>query len=222
MVFAWCGSASKFAFVCGQVRSISTVVNRSNLARNSSPLQFLVSRGFLHSTAIDRQSSNQMLLRLIDSEIYSALQFHDLDFDDEPTPGINPYTIEDNGGKTVTLTRDYQGEHIIVVAGMPYEEDDGLRFPLTERFTKKISGLRLKFRCTAIDHGTSMDDVSVINRGNYWEDQRACDLLNKEYRHCYMCTIFDYSAKFSLYNYMTTDTRKYVLWLKDVKKFLEE
>ncbi|KAG7570659.1 hypothetical protein ISN45_Aa04g032310 [Arabidopsis thaliana x Arabidopsis arenosa] len=80
MVFNWCGSASKFASVCGRVRSISAVVNRSNLARNSSPLHPLVSRGFLYSTAIDRQSSNQMLLRLIDSEIYSALQFHDLDF----------------------------------------------------------------------------------------------------------------------------------------------
>ncbi|CAE6053030.1 unnamed protein product [Arabidopsis arenosa] len=179
MVFSWCGSASKFASVCGQIRSISAVVNRSNLARNSSPLHPLVSRGFLYSTAIDRQSSNQMLLRLIDSEIYSALQFHDLDFDDEPTPGINPYTIEDNGGKTVKLTRDYQGEHIIVVAGMPYDyEDFGLVFPLTVNCTKKISGLRLKFRCTVIDHGSSMPDVSVINRGNYWEDQRPCDLLS--------------------------------------------
>ncbi|OAP07808.1 hypothetical protein AXX17_AT2G43790 [Arabidopsis thaliana] len=36
--------------------------------------------------------------------------------DDEPTPGINPYTIEDDGGKTVTLTRDYQEEYIVVVA----------------------------------------------------------------------------------------------------------
>lgn len=34
-------------------------------------------------------------------------------------------------------------------------------------------------RCTVTDHGSSMPDVSVINdRGNYWEDQRPCDLLS--------------------------------------------
>ncbi|CAD5321527.1 unnamed protein product [Arabidopsis thaliana] len=99
--------------------------------------------------------------------------------DDEPTPGINPYTIEDDGGKTVTLTRDYQEEYIVVVAGMPYEEYDGLCFPLTVNFTKKISGLSLEFRCTAFPlNGTSMNGVSVISRGNYWEDQRPCDLLS--------------------------------------------
>ncbi|KAL9844322.1 hypothetical protein AtNW77_Chr2g0269061 [Arabidopsis thaliana] len=59
MVFAWCRSASKLASVCGRFRSISAVVSLA-------PPRPLVSSGFLSSTAIDdRQSSNQMLLRLI-------------------------------------------------------------------------------------------------------------------------------------------------------------
>ncbi|KAG7644475.1 Mitochondrial glycoprotein superfamily [Arabidopsis suecica] len=210
MVFAWCRLASKLASVCGRFRSISAVVSLA-------PPRPLVSRGFLSSTAIDdRQSSNQMFLYM------PCSGFIPPKVDDEPTPGINPYTIEDDGGKTVTLTRDYQEEYIVVVAGMPYEEYDGLCFPLTVNFTKKISGLSLEFRCTAFPlNGTSMNGVSVISRGNYWEDQRPCD-LNVDYRHSYLRMIFDYSPKFALYKYMTTGTRKYVVWLKHLKKFLEE
>lgn len=73
-------SATKFASVCGRFRSISSVVNRPSLARNSSPLlRPFASRGCLYSTAIDRLSSEQTLLRVIDSEINSALLIDDRD-----------------------------------------------------------------------------------------------------------------------------------------------
>lgn len=85
MGFAWCvrRSASRLASVyggrLGQFRSISAVVNRPCLARNPSPIPPFVSHGFLYSTAIDRMSSEQTLLRIIDSEINSAREIDDRD-----------------------------------------------------------------------------------------------------------------------------------------------
>lgn len=63
----------------GRVRSISAVVNRPSLARNPSPLRPFVSRGFLYSTAVDRMSSEQTLLRVIESELNSAREIDDRD-----------------------------------------------------------------------------------------------------------------------------------------------
>lgn len=86
MGFALCvrRSAFRFASVCGggvgRVRSISAVVNRPSLARDPSPpLRPSVSREFLYSTAIDRMSSEQSLLRVIESEIKSARETGDRD-----------------------------------------------------------------------------------------------------------------------------------------------
>ncbi|WZZ54737.1 hypothetical protein YC2023_054844 [Brassica napus] len=81
MAFIWCvrRSASRLASVYGnqmvRIRSISSVVNRPSLACNPS----LFSPFALYSTAIDRMSSEQSLLRVIDSEINTALQIDDPD-----------------------------------------------------------------------------------------------------------------------------------------------
>ncbi|KAG7639890.1 hypothetical protein ISN45_At02g041530 [Arabidopsis thaliana x Arabidopsis arenosa] len=178
MVFAWCRSASKLASVCGRFRSISAVVSLA-------PPRPLVSSGFLSSTAIDdRQSSNQMFLYMLCSGFIPPK------VDDEPTPGINPYTIEDDGGKTVTLTRDYQEEYIVVVA--------------VGGIIGRING---RVICCLIPSKLCESENTIIN---------------VDYRHSYLRMIFDYSPKFALYKYMTTGTRKYVVWLKHLKKFLEE
>ncbi|KAH0855818.1 hypothetical protein HID58_084079 [Brassica napus] len=81
MAFIWCvrRSASRLASVYGnrmvRVRSISSVVNRPSLARKPSPFSPFA----LYSTAIDRMSSEQSLLRVIDSEINTAIQIDDPD-----------------------------------------------------------------------------------------------------------------------------------------------
>ncbi|XP_010507644.1 PREDICTED: uncharacterized protein At2g39795, mitochondrial-like [Camelina sativa] len=169
MALAWCAvsrSASNFASLCGgRVRIISTVLDRPSLALNPSPLRPFVSSSFYYPAVVDQLSSEQMLIREIDSEINLASQISDMFKDEETTPESSPFIIEDDGGETVTLTRDYKGEHIKVVVGLPShatknEEGTldyyynyygyGVKIPLTMNITKK-SGLSLEFRCKVID-----------------------------------------------------------------------
>ena len=81
MAFTWCvrRSASRLASLCStrmvRLRSISAVASRPSLAPTPSPFRPFA----LYSTAIDRMSSEQSLLRVIDSEINTALQIDDPD-----------------------------------------------------------------------------------------------------------------------------------------------
>ncbi|CAH8355791.1 unnamed protein product [Eruca vesicaria subsp. sativa] len=189
MGFALCvrRSATRLASVytnrMSGLRSISSVANSPSLPpRNPSPFRPFA----LYSTAIDRISSEQSLLRVIDSEINSALQIDDPDLDEEPAPGSFPFEIEDNPGhQTVTLTRDYKGEHIKVVVSMPSldgdenEDDDdedghsnGSSIPLVVTVTKK-SGLSLEFSCMAFPDEIAIDALSVSNQGSTLEDKLA-------------------------------------------------
>ncbi|XP_023640435.1 uncharacterized protein At2g39795, mitochondrial [Capsella rubella] len=134
-------SASRLASsVCGgRVRSISTVVNRPSLVHNPSPLSPFVSRGFLYSTAAvddDWVSSEKAVLRVIDAEYKGPFDVVD---DDVFTrfvkalwrnrsvgmrnpPASFPFKVEDNpGDRTVTLTREHNGEHIEVVVSMLFD-----------------------------------------------------------------------------------------------------
>ncbi|KAG7569800.1 Mitochondrial glycoprotein [Arabidopsis thaliana x Arabidopsis arenosa] len=245
MALAWCvvrRSASKFASVCGgQVRSISTVVNRPSLALlKPSPLRPFVSRGFHNSTVVDdhQLSSEQTLLCEIDSEIKSAFQVNDVDNDEDTTPESLPFRIDDDGGETVTLTRDYEGEHIKVVVGMPRtyttgdpnhgDDHEELKIPLILNVTKK-SGLSLEFRCAVSEDDIDIDGVFVNHSGDSSKDQLAnegSDFKNVNYDlemafYKYLDTRLEKSTLDFLYEYMT-ENRQYVLWLKDVEKFLEE
>lgn len=108
--------------------------------------------------------------------------------DEETAPGSFPFKIEDNPGhQTVTLTRDYKGEHIKVVVSMPSldgdenddEDDDdedghnnGSSIPLVVTVTKK-SGLSLEFSCMAFPDEIAIDALSVSNQGSTLEDKLA-------------------------------------------------
>ncbi|KFK36868.1 hypothetical protein AALP_AA4G182400 [Arabis alpina] len=252
MGFALCvrRSASRLASVCngrlGQVRSISTVVNRPlSLARNPSPLPPpFVSRGFLYSTAVDRMTSEQTLLRIIESEINSAREIDDRDLDEETAPGSFPFKIEDNpGNQTVTLTREYNGEDIKVVVSMPSldgdeddddEDDEGLSngssIPLVVTVTKK-SGLSLEFSCMAFPDEIAIDALSVnqpgysldqaVNEGPDFEDLDK-NLKKTFYKYLELRGVKPSTTNF-LHEYMMRKVkREYLLWLKNVKKFMEE
>ncbi|EOA28331.1 hypothetical protein CARUB_v10024532mg [Capsella rubella] len=250
MALAWSAvrrSASKLASVCGgRVRYISSAVNRPNLARNSSSLSPFVSRDFLYSTAIDRMSSEQTLIRVIDSEINSALQSGDIDVDEEMTPGSFPFKIEDNPGQqNVTLTRDYNGEHIKVVVSMPSlvtdendddaEDDDGpsneSSIPLVVTITKK-SGLSLEFSCMAFPDEIAIDALSVKQPGDSLEDQMAnegpdFEDLDENLKKTFYKFLEIRGVKASTTNFlheymMRKVNREYLSWLKNVKEFMEE
>ncbi|EFH38545.1 mitochondrial glycoprotein family protein [Arabidopsis lyrata subsp. lyrata] len=250
MALAWCvvrRSASKFASVYGgRVRSISAVVNRASLARNPSPVRPLVSRGFNYSTAIDRMSSEQSLIRVIDSEINSASQTDNIDLDEEITPGSFPFRIEDNPGhQNVTLTRDYNGEHIKVIVSMPSlvsdendddaDDDEGpsneSSIPLVVTVTKK-SGLSLEFSCMAFPDEIAIDALSVKHPGDSLEDQMAnegpdFEDLDENLKKTFYKFLEIRGVKASTTNFlheymMRKVNREYLLWLKNVKEFMEE
>ncbi|CAH8265348.1 unnamed protein product [Arabidopsis lyrata] len=250
MALAWCvvrRSASKFASVYGgRVRSISAVVNRASLARNPSPVRPFVSRGFNYSTAIDRMSSEQSLIRVIDSEINSASQTDNIDLDEEITPGSFPFRIEDNPGhQNVTLTRDYNGEHIKVVVSMPSlvsdendddaDDDEGpsneSSIPLVVTVTKK-SGLSLEFSCMAFPDEIAIDALSVKHPGDSLEDQMAnegpdFEDLDENLKKTFYKFLEIRGVKASTTNFlheymMRKVNREYLLWLKNVKEFMEE
>ena len=107
--------------------------------------------------------------------------------DEETAPGSFPFKIEDNPGhQTVTLTREYKGEHIKVVVSMRSldgdenddEDDDddghsnGSSIPLVVTVTKK-SGLSLEFSCMAFPDEIAIDALSVSNQGSTLEDKLA-------------------------------------------------
>ncbi|KAF8051748.1 hypothetical protein N665_1671s0006 [Sinapis alba] len=250
MGFAWCvrRSASRLASVfgggrLGRIRSISAVVNRPSLALTPSPFRPFA----LYSTAIDRMSSEQSLLRVIDSEINTALQIDDPDLDEETAPGSFPFKIEDNPGhQTVTLTRDYKGEHIKVVVSMPSldgdenddEDDDdddghsnGSSIPLVVTVTKK-SGLSLEFSCMAFPDEIAIDALSVSNQGSTLEDKLAnegpdFECLDENLKKTFYKYLEIRGVKASTTNFlhqymMRKVKREYLLWLKNVKKFMEE
>ncbi|CAN8317361.1 unnamed protein product [Cochlearia groenlandica] len=237
-------SASRLASVCSgricRFRSISAVINRPFIARTSSPVSPFVSNGFLYTTAIDRISSEQTLLRVIDSEINSALQTNDLDVDKETNPRAFPFEIEDNpGDQTVTLTRKYKGEIVVVVVSMPCigsddNDDDGSSkssVPLIVTVTKK-SGLSLEFSCLGFPDEIFIDALSVHQHGNSVEDQTAnagpdFEVLDENlkktfYKYLEIRGVQANTTNF-LHEYMTRKAkREHLLWLKNVKKFMEE
>ncbi|KAL1223764.1 hypothetical protein V5N11_020317 [Cardamine amara subsp. amara] len=135
MGFAMClgRSASKLASsVCGgRVRSISTVFNHPR-----SPLRPFVSRRFFYSAVDDDYiSAERTILRMIDSEYkdiatlddgtdlitkYLLSMFKDHSRGRYILPASFPFEIEDiSGNTTITLTKEFNGEHIKLVVSMP-------------------------------------------------------------------------------------------------------
>nr|VDD09670.1 unnamed protein product [Brassica oleracea] len=260
MVFPLCirSSASRLASVCGRVarpQAISAVVvNRSSLvSKPSSLLRPFVSRGFLYSTDTnDRLKSDQTLIQVIDSEIKDAFDADVVQGEDEtPGSGDFPFKIEDNPGhRTVTLTREYNGEQIRVEISMPGsmdEHEDGMddnedgdekanetNIPLVVTVTKK-SGLSLEFSCTAFPDAIVIDGLSVSHSdksSSEEEEQMTYDGPDFQELDENMCRSFHKfleargikpSVTDFMHEYMMKkDSREYLLWLKNLKNFIQE
>ncbi|CAH8349993.1 unnamed protein product [Eruca vesicaria subsp. sativa] len=136
------------------------------------------------SSARKKASSTDSLLRVIETEIGFAEQADDYDRVEE-TPSGFPFKMEDKpGSKIVTLTRDYQGESVVVEVHMTNlvtgdkgddeesEESDEeehedkpekpkqSNVPLLVTLSKKI-GPSLEFRCTAFPDKIVIKDMWV-------------------------------------------------------------
>ncbi|CAH2073924.1 unnamed protein product [Thlaspi arvense] len=151
------------------------------------------------TSAKKRVSPNDPLLRVIEAEIGFADQADDYDRVEE-TPNGFPFKMEDKpGSKIVTLTRDYEGECVIVEVHMTNlvtgdkedDEDDDeeeneedeqhedkpekpkqSNVPLLVTLSKK-TGPSLEFRCTAFPDKIAIKDMWVTFPDDPSKDELA-------------------------------------------------
>ncbi|XVE69254.1 hypothetical protein DITRI_Ditri09bG0137700 [Diplodiscus trichospermus] len=225
---------------------IFTALNHSFQSQQPTANRFY--QNTLHfSTATDsrRPSSDESLIRVLDSEIQYAEESDDHDQVEE-TPSGFPFEIEDTPGlQTVRLTREYDGEFIKVDVHMPDlvtgdeqegdedEDDDSEKpsrssIPLVVTVSKK-SGPNLEFSCTAFPDEIAIDSLSVRNPDS--EDDLAYegpdfhDLdenLQKAFHKYLEVRGIKPSTTNYLHEYMINkDSREYLRWLKNLKKFVE-
>ncbi|XP_042510060.1 uncharacterized protein At2g39795, mitochondrial-like [Macadamia integrifolia] len=220
--------------------------------KTSSVSQELCRRTFLptlfnFSSVAKRSSSDDSLVRAIESEIKCAEESDDHNRVDE-IPGGFPFEIQDNPGQqTVSLRREYQGEIIKVEVHMPDlvtgdvgnenddDDDDSERsnqssIPLVVSVSKG-GNLCLEFGCTAYPDEMTIDSLSV-KEPEASEDQIAyegpdfMDLdenLQKAFHKYLEIRGIKPSTTNFLHEYMINkDSREYFLWLKNLKKFVEK
>ncbi|CAI9767551.1 unnamed protein product [Fraxinus pennsylvanica] len=221
---------------------LAAMKTHGDLSRKLFPRSFPVS---IHHYSTKKPSSDESLLRVIESEIQCAQEGEDDDEVAEVPQGF-PFEIEDHPGQqTITLTRDYQGETINVEVHMPdlvtgeendddNDNDDEERgaqssIPLVVRVSKR-NGPSLEFGCTAYPDEIAIDSLSVKDT-NSSEEQIAyegpdfSDLdenLQKAFHKYLEIRGIKPSTTNFLHEYMIgKDSKEYVTWLKNLKKFVE-
>ncbi|KAJ4840987.1 hypothetical protein Tsubulata_026510 [Turnera subulata] len=206
-----------------------------------------VLRRYSTATADDQSpSSTESLLRVLESEIQMAREADDHDRVEE-IPREFPFKIEDNAGEQiVVLTREYEGEQIKVEVHMPDlvtgedndlndDDDDSAQsagqstMPLVVTVTKR-SGTGLVFNCVAYPDEIAIDGLSITHPDDI-EDQTAYEgpnfheldeNLRKAFHRYLELRGIKPSATNFLHEYMINkDSREYVGWLGNLKKFLE-
>ncbi|KAL8102909.1 uncharacterized protein At2g39795, mitochondrial-like [Apium graveolens] len=188
-------------------------------------------------------TSDQTLVKIIDAEIVCAEES-----DENPevmdAPQGFPFSIEDvPGQQTITLSRKYQDETITVEVHMPDlvtgegDEDDNdddekpsqSHVPLIVKVAKRHNFI-LEFNCTAYPDEISIDSMSV-KKPDSPEDEIAyegpdfSDLdenLQKAFHKYLEIRGIKPSTTNFLHEYMINkDSREYMMWLKNLKKFVQ-
>ncbi|XP_010256793.1 PREDICTED: uncharacterized protein At2g39795, mitochondrial-like [Nelumbo nucifera] len=200
------------------------------------------------SSAAKRPSSDENLLRVIEDEIECAEQSDDHNRVEEIPDGF-PFKIEDNPGEqTISLRREYQGEVISVEVHMPdlvtgedEDDEDEDNDDDSERGTQssiplvvsvsKGSGPYLEFGCTAYPDEISIDSLSV-KEPETSEDHIPFDgpdfsdldeNLQKAFHKYLEIRGVKPSTTNFLHEYMINkDSKEYLMWLKNLKKFIEK
>ncbi|CAN0837636.1 Uncharacterized protein At2g39795, mitochondrial [Linum grandiflorum] len=241
-------SASSFSPIVG--RAVCQVQTRRSLCSaifqrgNSTASSYLRD----YSTAADTKTlpSGGSILRVVEDEIKAAEETDDHNRADD-VPADFPFKMEDNPGQqTLTLTREYDGEHVKVEVHMPDlvtgEEDDVRNddddddterptqssLPLVVTVTKK-SGISLEFSCVAYADEIAIDSLSVKKPEH--TEEMAYDgpnfhdldenLKNAFHKYLEIRGIKPSTTNF-LHEYMINkDSREYLGWLKELKKFVE-
>ncbi|XXG86435.1 hypothetical protein AAC387_Pa11g1332 [Persea americana] len=200
------------------------------------------------SAISQKPKSDESLLRVIESEITCAEESDDHNRVEE-IPDEFPFQIQDNPGEqTISLIRQYHGETIKVEVHMPdlvtgdeNNDDDNdddaddekggqSSIPLVITVSK-IHGPTLEFNCTAYADEVAIDSLSVREQ-EASEDQIAyegpdfSDLdenLQKAFHKYLTIRGIKPSTTNFLHEYMINkDSKEYVNWLKNLKKFIEK
>ncbi|KAK3231517.1 hypothetical protein Dsin_003398 [Dipteronia sinensis] len=197
-----------------------------------------------------KPSADESVLRVLDSEIKSALETNkDHDHVEESTPSEFPFKIEDNPGQyTVILTREYRGELIKVEAHMSTSmEDDHCHYPIKMVINISMNDRpSLEFTCSGSLCAVSILELKVKNSENLSEDSSIknsaksenseddqmpfegpnfSDLdekLKKAFHRYLDAKGINTGFIGFLYEYMRNKcTREHLIWLKKMKNFIE-
>ncbi|KAI9154124.1 hypothetical protein LWI28_021296 [Acer negundo] len=188
-----------------------------------------------------KPTSDDKLIEVLESEINCS---------DQPTekqiPDDFPFEFQDNPGeRTILLTRKYQDEIIKVEVDMPNaddeedEEEDEVdnerkeindSIPLVVSITKG-SGTCLEFGVTALPDDIQIDHLSMKQPENS-EDQLAYDgpeftELDENLQKAFHKYLENRGIKPSTTNFLleymiNKDSKEYLHWLNNLKKFIEK
>ncbi|KAM7272058.1 hypothetical protein ACFE04_031272 [Oxalis oulophora] len=225
--------------------TILTRVNPTNLTHAPAVTRLLPI--FNYSTALRNPVADDSLARVIESEIKCAQEAEDHD-QVEGVPADFPFKIDDQPGlQTVKLTRDYKGEKIVVEVHMPNlvtgEDDEDLNdnddddaqkgnqssIPLVVTVSKNNAPY-MEFTCTAFADEIAIESLAIRKPENS-EDQIVYEgpdfndldenLQKAFHKYLEMRGIKPSTTNF-LHEYMINkDSREYLLWLKNLKGFVE-
>ncbi|XP_023763932.1 uncharacterized protein At2g39795, mitochondrial [Lactuca sativa] len=239
------GSQRNFHHHCGG--ALFTAVNHArNTISDNNFLVPAVSRfSYSASPALKRPSSDESLLRVIESEIKCSEESFE---EGEGVPDGFPFELNDNPGQqTVSLSREYQGEAILVevepsslVTGQEDDEDDDKDDNDTENDNQssipmvvkvsKTGGPCLEFGVTAYADEIVIDSLSVKDPDMTddqlpYEGPRFDELdenLQKAFHKYLEIRGIKPSVTNFLHEYMVNkEHREYTNWLKNLKKFVE-
>ncbi|KVI07000.1 uncharacterized protein At2g39795, mitochondrial-like [Cynara cardunculus var. scolymus] len=237
------GGQRTFNHHCGG--SLFTAVNHTRkIISNNSFLVPSVSRfSYSASPALKRPTSDESLLRVIESEIKCSEESFE---EGEGVPDGFPFELNDNPGQqTISLSREYQGETIHVevepsslVTGQEEDDDDDdddtekdnqSSLPMIVKVSK-TGGPCLEFGITAYADEIVIDSLSVKDPEMAddqlpYEGPRFDELdenLQKAFHKYLEIRGIKPSATNFLHEYMVNkDHREYTNWLKNLKKFVE-
>ncbi|XP_047320183.1 uncharacterized protein At2g39795, mitochondrial-like [Impatiens glandulifera] len=212
---------------------------------NSSSLPRQLCRSLFPACHFMSTKSNfdDSIRKMVESEIKCAEESVDVD-QIEATPEDFPFKLEDNPGQqTVSLTREYQGETIKVEVHMSSlitgeeEEDENVddahknnqpNIPLIVSISK-TDGPYLEFGCDASPDEISIHSLSVKDPDQS-EDQIAYEGpdfldLDENLQNAFLKYLEIRGIKPSTTNFLqeymiNKDSREYLMWLKNLKKFL--
>lgn len=214
-------------------RAIPAVLSVENLR------DFLPSSHFSTAATALKPTGDANLIRVLGTEIECVEEPHDV----ENISNEFPFKIKDNPGeRTILLSRKFQDETIKIEVDMPSisddddnDDDDDAKdadvssIPLVVSITKG-SGQYMEFCITAFLDEISIDSLSIKNLEN--SDELAYEGpdfndLDENLQDAFLKYLEIRGIKPSvtnvLFDYMANkDTKEYLLWLKNVKNFVEK